>query len=67
MKNKGRINLWKCFAKGYWKTFTLGGILKLIGDIAGFIPPLGISVVVRYIEMIQDPDSDGVRDEVMEL
>lgn len=48
-----KINLWKKFIKEYWKTFIIGGILKLIGDIINFIPPLGISVVVKYIETIQ--------------
>lgn len=66
VKTTGRVSLWKCFAKGYWKTFILGGILKLLGDVIGFIPPLGISVVVRYIEMIQNTKQNDAPNEVIE-
>lgn len=52
--------------KCYWKTFLFGGFLKLIGDITGLIPPLGISVVVNYIEAIQigNKDNDNTSNEV---
>ena len=34
----------------YWKMFVIGGFLKLLGDVTGLVLPLGISIVVSYIE-----------------
>lgn len=42
-------SLWWCYACCYWSNFALGGVLKLLGDCVGFIPPLGISVVIHYV------------------
>lgn len=35
--------------------FALGGLFKLIGDCIGFVGPLGISVVIRYVTTLRDP------------
>uniref|UniRef100_A0A8D9AUF0 ATP-binding cassette sub-family C member 8 n=7 Tax=Cacopsylla melanoneura TaxID=428564 RepID=A0A8D9AUF0_9HEMI len=46
------VSLWRCYLEGYWGSFVLGGILKLCGDCVGVVAPVGISVVVQYV---QDP------------
>lgn len=33
-----------------WPNFYVAGILKLCGDLIGVIPPLGLAVIVQYIE-----------------
>ncbi|XP_054281763.1 ATP-binding cassette sub-family C member Sur-like [Macrosteles quadrilineatus] len=43
------VRLWGCYMRCYWTNFVLGGLLKLLGDCVGFIPPLGIAVVINYI------------------
>ncbi|XP_039293075.1 ATP-binding cassette sub-family C member Sur isoform X2 [Nilaparvata lugens] len=55
-------NLWMCYAQLYIKNFLFGGVLKLIGDFAGFVSPLGIAALVRYIEHQFGKTSDAVPD-----
>lgn len=33
-----------------WPNFYLAGILKLLGDLLGLVPPLGLAVVISYLE-----------------
>ena len=35
--------------------FAFGGLFKLMGDCVGFVGPLGISVVIRYVTTLRDP------------
>ncbi|RZF42694.1 hypothetical protein LSTR_LSTR001489 [Laodelphax striatellus] len=51
-------NLWLCYAQLYIKNFLFGGVLKLIGDFAGFVSPLGIAALVRYIEHLYSENSE---------
>lgn len=45
-----QVSLWKCYALCYWRKFLLGGLFKLLGDGVGFIPPLGISIIIQYVD-----------------
>lgn len=48
LNNKGHI--WRCYVRTIWPNFYVAGILKLCGDLIGVIPPLGLAVIVQYIE-----------------
>lgn len=39
----------QCYIKMVWPNFYISGMLKLIGDLLGLVPPLGLSVVVQHI------------------
>uniref|UniRef100_A0A1I8P9M9 ATP-binding cassette sub-family C member Sur n=1 Tax=Stomoxys calcitrans TaxID=35570 RepID=A0A1I8P9M9_STOCA len=61
-------SLWMCYLKNSWRMFTLGGLLKLLGDLFAVIGPLAIQQIVQYIEIMYgihyDNDNDhgnGVR------
>ncbi|XP_071446866.1 ATP-binding cassette sub-family C member Sur isoform X2 [Hetaerina americana] len=43
-----RVSLWRCYLRFCWPLFTLGGFLKLLGDSAGLVGPLAISVIIDY-------------------
>lgn len=43
-------NIWLCYIRQVWPNFYLAGVLKLFGDLIGVIPPLGLSVIVQFIE-----------------
>ncbi|XP_065358147.1 ATP-binding cassette sub-family C member Sur [Calliphora vicina] len=43
-------SLWLCYLKSSWRMFTLGGLLKLFGDLFAVIGPLAIQQIVQYIE-----------------
>ncbi|KAL5292357.1 Sur family protein [Megaselia abdita] len=51
IKNKTRSwSLWLCYFKCNWKSFTLGGILKVLGDLFALVGPLAIFYIVQYTE-----------------
>lgn len=35
--------------KMVWPNFYIGGILKLLGDVLGLVPPLGLAIVIQFI------------------
>ncbi|XP_046390100.1 ATP-binding cassette sub-family C member 9 isoform X2 [Ischnura elegans] len=43
-----KVSLWRCYLRFCWPLFTLGGFLKLLGDSAGLVGPLAISVIIDY-------------------
>ncbi|XP_050319801.1 LOW QUALITY PROTEIN: ATP-binding cassette sub-family C member Sur [Bactrocera neohumeralis] len=43
-------SLWLCYLRSSWRMFTLGGLLKLCGDLCALIGPLAIQQIVQYIE-----------------
>ncbi|XP_073824005.1 sulfonylurea receptor [Musca autumnalis] len=45
-------SLWLCYLKNSWRMFTLGGLLKLFGDLFAVIGPLAIQQIVQYIEIM---------------
>lgn len=45
-------SLLSCYIRKVWPNFYIAGILKLFGDLIGVVPPLGLSVIIQYI---QDP------------
>ncbi|XP_022119948.2 ATP-binding cassette sub-family C member Sur [Pieris rapae] len=45
-----RPSLWKCHAASVWPNFYIAGVLKMFGDIVGVIPPLGLGVIIQFIE-----------------
>ncbi|CAK1581990.1 unnamed protein product [Parnassius mnemosyne] len=52
-KLNGKSSIWRCYIRTIWPNFYIAGILKLFGDLVGVIPPLGLAIIVQYIE---DPD-----------
>ncbi|KAM7354688.1 sulfonylurea receptor [Cochliomyia hominivorax] len=51
VKNSNKTpSLWMCYLKSSWRMFTLGGLLKLFGDLFAVIGPLAIQQIVQYIE-----------------
>ncbi|XP_046995474.1 ATP-binding cassette sub-family C member Sur [Schistocerca americana] len=52
-KEKRPISLWKCYFRSCWYLFLCGGIFKLLGDMVGFVGPLGISVIIDYVTDLQ--------------
>ncbi|XP_037957308.1 ATP-binding cassette sub-family C member Sur isoform X2 [Teleopsis dalmanni] len=53
VKNNDRPpSLWYCYLKYSWRMFSLGGILKLFGDLFSLIGPLAIQQIVQYIEVM---------------
>ncbi len=46
----GAVPLWKCFLLFSWRMLALSGIFKLSGDMVGLIGPMGISVIVLYVQ-----------------
>ncbi|KAJ8879503.1 hypothetical protein PR048_020111 [Dryococelus australis] len=52
-----RVSLWRCYFRSCWLRFSLGGVLKLLGDCVGLVGPLGISVIIDYVAKLQGPSS----------
>lgn len=42
-------SLWSCYWAFSWPAILLGGFLKFTGDLVGYVAPLGIQVLVTYI------------------
>lgn len=42
-------NLWRCYWSFSWRAILLGGWLKFFGDLVGYVAPLGIQVMVNYV------------------
>lgn len=45
----GTNSLWRCYWSFSWPAILLGGLLKFFGDLVGYVAPLGIQVVVAYL------------------
>lgn len=43
-------NLLTCYIRAVWPNFYIAGILKLLGDLIGVVPPLGLAIIIQYIE-----------------
>ncbi|KAF9410974.1 hypothetical protein HW555_010106 [Spodoptera exigua] len=48
----GSPSLLSCYIRKVWPNFYIAGVLKLFGDLIGVVPPLGLAVIIQYI---QDP------------
>ncbi|CAH2074102.1 unnamed protein product, partial [Iphiclides podalirius] len=48
--NNKKNSIWRCYVRTIWPNFYVAGVLKLFGDLIGVIPPLGLAVIVQYIE-----------------
>ncbi|XP_026329931.1 ATP-binding cassette sub-family C member Sur-like isoform X2 [Hyposmocoma kahamanoa] len=51
-KCNGSPSIWRCYTAVVWPNFYVAGIMKLISDLVGVVPPLGLAVVIQYL---QDP------------
>lgn len=40
-----------CFVRKVWPNFYIAGILKLFSDLIAVIPPLGLGVIINFIEI----------------
>jgi len=43
------LSLWRCYWSFSWPCILLGGCLKFLGDLVGYVAPLGIEVIVTYL------------------
>ncbi|XP_063359524.1 ATP-binding cassette sub-family C member Sur [Cydia amplana] len=43
-------NIWTCYIRMVWPNFYIAGVLKLFSDLIGVVPPLGLAVVIKYIQ-----------------
>ncbi|XP_015595444.1 ATP-binding cassette sub-family C member Sur isoform X2 [Cephus cinctus] len=50
----GKLSLWRCFWRRVWFSFTIGGILKLLGDATTLVGPMAISRIIDYISATQN-------------
>ena len=44
------MSLWRCYWSFSWPRLLLGGWLKFCGDLVGYVAPLGIKVIVDYVQ-----------------
>lgn len=44
-------SLWRCYWNFSWRAILLGGWLKFAGDLVGYVAPLGIQVIVNYVNV----------------
>ncbi|XP_038215201.1 ATP-binding cassette sub-family C member Sur [Zerene cesonia] len=56
-----KSSLWKTFVLTVWPNFYIAGILKLFGDLMGVIAPLGLGIIIQFMDKEQtqigdDPD-----------
>ena len=60
-RTDGALNLWSCYWSFSWPMIVLGGFLKLAGDLVGYVAPLGIKVILDYVNIndTQVTDSSG--------
>ncbi|CAK1552104.1 unnamed protein product [Leptosia nina] len=49
-QTRKRPSLLKCYAKTVWPNFYISGLLKMLGDMVGVIPPLGLGIIIQFIE-----------------
>ena len=42
-------SLWRCYWSFSWQAVLLGGWLKFAGDLVGYVAPLGIQVMVNFV------------------
>ncbi|XP_028037616.1 ATP-binding cassette sub-family C member Sur-like isoform X1 [Bombyx mandarina] len=49
-KYDGGPSIWTCYLCRVWPNFYIGGILKLLGDLIGLVPPLGLAFIIQFIE-----------------
>ncbi|KZC13248.1 ATP-binding cassette sub-family C member Sur [Dufourea novaeangliae] len=48
-EGKGKVSLWRCFWKRIWLPFTIGGLLKLLGDATTLVGPMTISKILDHV------------------
>ncbi|KAH9643886.1 hypothetical protein HF086_012761 [Spodoptera exigua] len=46
----GSPSLLSCYIRKVWPNFYIAGVLKLFGDLIGVVPPLGLAVIIQYIQ-----------------
>lgn len=48
--NKNSPSLLSCYIRKVWPNFYIAGVLKLSGDMISVIPPLGLAIIIQYID-----------------
>ncbi|CAB3242093.1 unnamed protein product [Arctia plantaginis] len=48
--NKNSPSLLSCYIRKIWPNFYIAGILKLFGDMISVVPPLGLAIIIQYID-----------------
>ncbi|XP_051156850.1 ATP-binding cassette sub-family C member Sur-like isoform X2 [Leptopilina boulardi] len=54
LKGKDKLSLWICYWKHVWLPFTIGGLLKLLGDVSNLVGPIAISKMIDYVSISQN-------------
>ncbi|XP_073944088.1 sulfonylurea receptor isoform X3 [Choristoneura fumiferana] len=52
LENNNSPSIWSCYIRMVWPNFYIAGVFKLFSDLIGVVPPLGLAVVIQFI---QDP------------
>ncbi|KAJ2952805.1 hypothetical protein O0L34_g7165 [Tuta absoluta] len=55
----GSVSVWRCYLRLVWPNFYLAGIMKLFSDLIGVVPPLGLAIVIQFLEEPAPPATDG--------
>lgn len=43
-----------------WSSLLIGGVFRLAADLSGFVAPLGIRTIVKYVKMGNGTDPEGI-------
>ncbi|XP_063821698.1 ATP-binding cassette sub-family C member Sur-like [Ostrinia nubilalis] len=43
-------SIWRCYMRTVWPNFYIAGLMKLLSDLISVVPPLGLAVIIQYIE-----------------
>lgn len=63
----GSPSLWSCYIRKVWPNFYIAGILKLFGDMIGVVPPLGLAIIIQYMESPSKIDNSSTQVTVEEF
>ncbi|XP_049867154.1 ATP-binding cassette sub-family C member 3 [Pectinophora gossypiella] len=47
---KDGVSIWRCYVRLVWPNFYLAGVMKLFSDLIGVVPPLGLAIVIQFLE-----------------
>ena len=51
-ENNGKISLFKVYILTFWKPMFIGGIIKVVAEMLVFVPPIGVDVLVQYVQRV---------------
>ena len=54
---KKPLSLYRVYARAFGARIALGGLVKILGDLSTFIPPLALAGAIKYVTGIYYGDS----------